>query len=81
MLKDKLEVKMTKAFGKLQGFVFTILSSNITFRLAAYESFGLFFSSGKKEKAKKTTRIHHSRLGGQSEKREAVIIAEDEERE
>lgn len=52
VLKEKLEVKMTKAFCKLQGFVFTILSSNMAFSPAAC-SFCFFFPSEKKRKGKK----------------------------
>lgn len=37
-LQEKLEVKMTKALGKLQGFVFTILGTSMAFTLLAFSS-------------------------------------------
>lgn len=52
-LKEKLEVKMTKAFCKLQGLVFTILSSGSTFSPAAcwmLSGLLLFFLAGKNVK-------------------------------
>lgn len=50
-LKEKLEVKMTKAFCKLQGLVFTILSSGSAFSPAArwmLSGLLLFYFSRKK---------------------------------
>lgn len=47
--KRKIEVKMTKAFCKLQGFVFTIFSSNMTFSPAACWSFSFFLLFWKKK--------------------------------
>lgn len=48
VLPEKLEVKMTKAFGKLQGFVFTILSMSMAFGPLAFSS-----EEAKKKKRKK----------------------------
>lgn len=70
---------MTKAFCKLQGFVFTILSSNMTFGPCSL-LFWLFLSVRKKKKGGRKGK-YHSRLEARSEERKAIITAGDGERE